>query len=103
MAAERGHKDIVIYLAEKGADVSIGDLDGVSIHWGHYWGHYNYLGTWGPGTGDPRTVDQRTKDQIKWGMCSKTPGFSGEFPFRSLHDQSSKSNDYPYFVLFKLL
>ena len=31
MAAERGASDILIYLAEKGADVSAKDIDGVSI------------------------------------------------------------------------
>ena len=30
MAAERGHKDIVKYLVEKGADINIKDRDGVS-------------------------------------------------------------------------
>ena len=35
-AAERGHKVIVTYLCEKGADVSIKDHDGVSNLWGHY-------------------------------------------------------------------
>lgn len=31
MAAERGHRDIVMYLVDEGADVSIDDNDGVSI------------------------------------------------------------------------
>ena len=31
MAAKTGHTDILLYLAEQGADVSAKDIDGVSV------------------------------------------------------------------------
>ena len=84
-AAERGHKDIVMFLVKKRADVSIKDRDGVS----NFWGYYLNTGPRNLRIKDPRTIrrDPRTRDP-------RTQSLECYFSLRCCNRNATTSNLY---------